>query len=94
MPSGCSSCGRACWSAQFAGAAGTLASLGERGLEVQERLAQELGLAVPPTTWHVARDGLAEAVQFLGLLTGSLGKIALDVMMMARPSSARCSSRS
>jgi len=68
---------------QFAGAAGTLASLGDQGLAVQQALMEELGLGVPATTWHVARDGLAEAVNFLGLVTGSLGKIALDVMLMA-----------
>jgi 3-carboxy-cis,cis-muconate cycloisomerase len=68
---------------QFAGAAGTLASLGAKGLEVQRAMAQELGLDVPATTWHVARDGLAEAVNLLALVTASLGKIALDVMIMA-----------
>lgn len=67
----------------FGGAAGTLASLGPKGLEVQQALARELGLAVPATSWHVARDGFAEAVNFLALVTGSLGKIALDVMIMA-----------
>lgn len=68
---------------QFAGAAGTLASLGERGMEVQKAVMEELGLAQPVATWHAARDGLAEAVSFLGLVTGSLGKIAFDVMLMA-----------
>jgi 3-carboxy-cis,cis-muconate cycloisomerase len=68
---------------QFAGAAGTLASLGDKGFEVQKALCDELGLGVPASTWHVARDGLAEAVNFLALLTGSLGKIALDIMIMA-----------
>ncbi|MDH4094158.1 MAG: 3-carboxy-cis,cis-muconate cycloisomerase [Betaproteobacteria bacterium] len=68
---------------QFAGAAGTLASLGERGMEVQKALCEELKLAQPAATWHAARDGLAEAVNFLGLVTGSLGKIAFDVMLMA-----------
>jgi 3-carboxy-cis,cis-muconate cycloisomerase len=68
---------------QFAGAAGTLASLGNKGFEVQQALCQELGLGVPVSTWHVARDGLAELVNFLGLVTGSLGKIALDIMIMA-----------
>jgi 3-carboxy-cis,cis-muconate cycloisomerase len=67
----------------FAGAAGTLASLGTKGFEVQAGLANELKLAVPATTWHVARDGLAETVNLLALITGSLGKIALDVMIMA-----------
>jgi 3-carboxy-cis,cis-muconate cycloisomerase len=84
---------------QFAGAAGTLASLaadtlaslaagtlaspGERGLAVQRALMEELQLGVPAATWHVARDNLAEAVNFLGLLTGSLGKVALDVMLLS-----------
>jgi 3-carboxy-cis,cis-muconate cycloisomerase len=68
---------------QFAGAAGTLASLGHKGFEVQEALCAELKLGVPTSTWHVARDGFAEAVNFLALVTGSLGKIALDIMIMA-----------
>ncbi|MBK4998900.1 MULTISPECIES: class-II fumarase/aspartase family protein [Pseudomonas] len=67
---------------QFAGAAGTLASLGEKGLEVQSALMAELNLGVPQATWHVARDGLAETLNFLGLVTASLGKVALDIMMM------------
>jgi 3-carboxy-cis,cis-muconate cycloisomerase len=67
---------------QLGGAAGTLASLGDNGLAVHAALMEELGLAASPITWHVARDGLAEAVQFLGLVTSSLGKIAVDVMIM------------
>jgi 3-carboxy-cis,cis-muconate cycloisomerase len=67
---------------QFAGAAGTLASLGADGLKVQAAFCDLLGLARPSATWHVARDGLAEAVSLLGLVTGSLGKIATDVMLM------------
>ncbi|WP_447881572.1 class-II fumarase/aspartase family protein [Serratia fonticola] len=68
---------------QFAGAAGTLASLGDKGLAVQQAMMEELRLGTPDSTWHVARDGFAEAVNLLGLITGSLGKIAYDVMLMA-----------
>lgn len=68
--------------AQLGGAAGTLASLGTRGIEVRQAYARELGLADPPITWHVARDGLVETVQVLGLITGSLGKIGFDIMLM------------
>ena len=68
---------------EFAGAAGTLASLGDKGFAVQKAMAEELKLGVPATTWHVARDGFAEAVNLLALVTGSLGKIALDIMIMA-----------
>jgi 3-carboxy-cis,cis-muconate cycloisomerase len=67
---------------QFGGAVGTLASLGEQGIAVLSALAEELDLAVPPIAWHVARDGLAAAVCFLGLLTGSLGKIATDIALL------------
>ena len=67
---------------QFAGAAGTLASLGDKGLAVHDALMDELGLGRPPTPWHVARDGFAEAVSLLGLVTGTLAKIATDVMLM------------
>jgi 3-carboxy-cis,cis-muconate cycloisomerase len=70
---------------QFGGAAGTLASLGEGETSLASRteLARELGLAEPAITWHVARDAIAETVQFLALVGGSLGKIAFDVMLMS-----------
>jgi len=70
---------------QFGGAAGTLASLGPgaESLNSRTELAHELGLAEPAITWHVARDAIAEIVQFLALLGGSLAKIAFDVMLMS-----------
>jgi 3-carboxy-cis,cis-muconate cycloisomerase len=67
---------------QLGGAAGTLASLGERGVEAMQALGAELGLAVPPLPWHGARDRVAELATFLGLLTGTLGKIARDVSLL------------
>jgi 3-carboxy-cis,cis-muconate cycloisomerase len=67
---------------QFAGAAGTLASLGDKGLAVHDALMDELRLGRPPAPWHVARDGFAETVAFLGLVTGSLAKIATDIMLL------------
>jgi 3-carboxy-cis,cis-muconate cycloisomerase len=71
--------------AQFGGAVGTLASLGsgEQGLATVGELARELGLGEPAITWHVARDTIAETVQFLALVGGSLAKIADDVMLMS-----------
>jgi 3-carboxy-cis,cis-muconate cycloisomerase len=67
---------------QFAGAAGTLASLGKDGMAVHDGLMADLGLAAPSITWHVARDNLAEMVGLLALIAGSLAKIATDVMLM------------
>ena len=74
-----------CLLVQFGGAAGTLASLGsgDGGLRVREALAEELGLHDPVITWHTARDGIAEIVNFLALIGGSLGKLAMDLMVMS-----------
>ncbi len=67
---------------ELGGAAGTLASLGHRGLEVQGALMRELQLGQPPIAWHTARDCFAEVGCFLGLVTGTLGKLATDVKLM------------
>ena len=69
---------------EFSGAAGTLASLGDQGIAVMEALAAELGLVAPLAPWHVCRDALAEAVSFLGLVCGTLAKIATDTILMAQ----------
>lgn len=66
---------------QFGGAAGTLASLGDQGLNVARMLATELNLVLPDMPWHTQRDRLAEVATVLGLITGSLGKIARDIAL-------------
>jgi 3-carboxy-cis,cis-muconate cycloisomerase len=67
---------------QFGGAAGTLASLGDRGLEVAQVLAQDLDLALPALPWHAARDRLVDVGCALGVLTGGLGKMARDLSLL------------
>lgn len=74
-----------CLLVQFGGAAGTLASLGntDSGIRVRKRMAAILNLQDPVITWHVSRDTIAEVVSFLAMVGGSLGKIALDLIMMS-----------
>ena len=67
---------------EFGGAAGTLSSLGGRGLEVQAELMKELKLGQPAIAWHTVRDAIAEVGCFLGLVTGSCGKIAFDIKLL------------
>jgi 3-carboxy-cis,cis-muconate cycloisomerase len=67
---------------EFGGAVGTLASLGDRGLAVQQGLMQDLGLFQPPIAWHTVRDNIAEVGCFLGVMCGLLDKIAFDVKVM------------
>jgi 3-carboxy-cis,cis-muconate cycloisomerase len=69
---------------QLGGAAGTLEPLGDRGGEVAEALAAELGLSAPPLPWHTQRDTLAEVAGWLSLVSGSLGKMAQDVILLAQ----------
>lgn len=69
---------------QFGGAAGTLAALEGRGLEVTAALADELGLACPAGPWHTQRDGPVELGHWCALVTGSLGKLGQDVLLMAQ----------
>ncbi len=67
---------------EFAGAAGTLASLGHDGLDVQAGLMKELGLGQPVIAWHTNRDTIAEVGCFLGMVCGTLGKLSMDVKLM------------
>jgi len=67
---------------QFGGAAGTLAALGDKGMVVAEKLAQELKLPLPDAPWHTHRDRIAEAASVFAVLTGTCGKIARDVSLM------------
>jgi len=67
---------------EFGGAAGTLSSLGKDGLRCQEELMKELQLGQPEISWHTVRDRIAEVGCFLGLVTGSCGKIAFDVKLL------------
>lgn len=69
---------------QFGGAAGTLSALGERGLEVMETLAAELELACPDVPWHTQRDSLAEFAGWLSLVSGSLGKMGQDIVLLSQ----------
>ena len=67
---------------EFAGAAGTLASLERGALETQEALMRELGLGQPVIAWHTIRDSIAEVGCFLGLVGGTLGKLSMDLKLM------------
>ena len=69
---------------QFGGASGTLASLGSHGLAVTEALAARLRLRAPDTPWHAQRDRLAHLACALGVATGTAGKVARDLSLLAQ----------
>lgn len=67
------------------GAAGTLASFGELGREIEAELAARLDLRPMPVPSRNTNDGMVELVTVLGLLAGSAGKIAKDIYSMMQP---------
>lgn len=69
---------------QLGGAVGTLAQMQGQGGEVMQRMADELGLGNAQATWHTQRDEWVALGCELGLMVGSLGKIALDISLLGQ----------
>ena len=69
---------------QLGGAAGTLASLGPAGTRVLGEFARELELVEPVVPWHTDRIRISELGNALALVSGVLGKISQDVILMAQ----------
>jgi 3-carboxy-cis,cis-muconate cycloisomerase len=67
---------------QFGGTAGTLAALGDQGLDVTDRLAALIDLPAPDAPWHSHRDRLAEVASAFGILAGTCGKIGRDIALL------------
>ena len=70
---------------QLGGALGTMEFWGEPALELLDRFAERLGLAVPETPWITARDGVAEFLGVLAMVTGTLAKIGNEIFELQRP---------
>lgn len=69
---------------QFAGPVGVLDRLGGRAASVRARLAAQLELADPGGSWQVRRGRIGELAACLALVATALGKIGLDVGLMAQ----------
>ena len=72
------------FAAQLGGAAGTMAALGEDGIRVLGLVATGLDLEEPVIPWHTARGRVARLGSALAVTAGTLEKIAVDVVAMAR----------
>jgi 3-carboxy-cis,cis-muconate cycloisomerase len=79
-----SECKKRLFVGQMSGAVGTLASWGDQGLSVQELTLLDLGLQVPDISWHSARDRIAEFVSLMGLVAGTLAKLAKEILSLQR----------
>jgi adenylosuccinate lyase len=64
------------------GAVGTQASFGPKAPELEQRVMKRLGLGVADINWQPARDRFAEYVSVLGIIAGTLGKIANEIVTL------------
>jgi 3-carboxy-cis,cis-muconate cycloisomerase len=70
--------------AELGGAGGTLAALGADGPAVARVFARELRLFEAPVPWHANRVRIGLVGAGLAVTAGALGKIALDVTLLAQ----------
>jgi len=68
----------------FGGAAGTLASIGGKAADVESNLSEELDLPLADMPWHAQRDVLVDFASQLTALTGALGKMGQDLVLLAQ----------
>jgi 3-carboxy-cis,cis-muconate cycloisomerase len=69
---------------QLGGAVGTLSVMGDKGADVARRMAADLKLAAEPGAWHTQRDEWISLACEVGILCGTLGKIAKDISLLAQ----------
>ena len=70
---------------QMSGAVGTMASFGEKGLEIQRLVMGDLGLKPARISNQIIqRDVYAELMAFLALVASTLDKIALEIRNLQR----------
>lgn len=68
---------------QLGGPIGTREELKGHGDALADAMAERLGLGYAPS-WHSQRDRIGEFAAWLSLLSGTLGKIGQDVVLMAQ----------
>lgn len=69
---------------ELGGAAGSLASLDGKGIQIRNDMCDFLGLSKPEISWHVARDRFATFASLNVILAGTVGQIANQIMLLQR----------
>ena len=68
---------------QLGGATGNLSAFGKDGKKIAKNLSVELNLGYIGV-WHTQRDNIAEFSSWMALVSGSLGKIASDILLLSQ----------
>jgi 3-carboxy-cis,cis-muconate cycloisomerase len=69
---------------QLGGSVGTLPAFQEDGSRVVAAVAQRLGLSAAKIPWHTTRERFARLSTTLGILAGTIGKIARDISLLTQ----------
>jgi 3-carboxy-cis,cis-muconate cycloisomerase len=69
---------------QLGGAVGTRSTLGLQADDVAQKMATRLNLTLTKTAWHTQRDRWLRLGSEIGILCGSLGKVARDISLMSQ----------
>lgn len=69
---------------QLGGAVGNAAALAPEPGAMAEDIARQLGLGLPPRSWHAMRETLVDYAGLLSGISGSLGKMGQDICLMAQ----------
>ena len=80
--SGSPSCGAGCWWPNSAARSARSPRSARTASGSSRRWPPSWGCAAPPIAWHVGARPAGRGAGFLGVLTGCLGKIATDVMLL------------
>lgn len=78
---------------QLGGPVGTMEGLGAKPEWVVAAVARELGLSTPDAPWHADRTRLAELAAALGVAGAAIGKVALDLVLLAQTEVAEVTDR-
>ncbi len=71
--------------AQLCGGVGSLSSLGEHAIQIQQAFSDKLGLNRPDISWTCARDRFAEWLNLLSLMTSTCDRIGKEIYNLQRP---------
>ncbi len=69
---------------QLGGPVGNRREMGPSANNVAREMARQLELGSADTAWHSQRDTLVEFANLLSLISGSIGKMAGDIVLMAQ----------
>ena len=73
-----------CLCVSLSGAAGTSSAMGPSAPKIRADLAKGLDLADPGASWHSERDRIVRLSDWMAGVTGALGKIGEDLILLAQ----------